>query len=35
VTTEQRVRHFVESDRAAWYNLVNLSAHDRGGHFIP
>ena len=35
VTTEQRVRHFVESDRAAWHNLVNLSAHDCGGHFIP
>ncbi|MFC7591555.1 hypothetical protein ACFQYP_53570 [Nonomuraea antimicrobica] len=35
VTTEQRVRHFVDSDRAAWYNHVNLTAHDRGGHFIP
>ena len=35
VTTEQRVRHFLDSDRAAWYNHVNLTAHDRGGHFIP
>jgi hypothetical protein len=25
----------LESDRAGWYNLVNLSAHDHGGHFIP
>lgn len=35
VTTEQRVRHFLDSDRAAWYNHVNLTAHDHGGHFIP
>jgi hypothetical protein len=35
VRTEQRVRHFLESDRAAWYNHVNLTAHDHGGHFIP
>lgn len=35
VTTSQRVRHFLNSDRAAWYNHVNLTAHDRGGHFIP
>ncbi|NUW46954.1 epoxide hydrolase family protein [Nonomuraea rhodomycinica] len=35
VTTDQRVEHFLGSDRAAWYNLVNLAAHDRGGHFIP
>ncbi|MEW9551874.1 epoxide hydrolase family protein [Nonomuraea sp. NPDC050783] len=35
VTTDGRVRHFLESDRAAWYNHVNLTAHDRGGHFIP
>jgi hypothetical protein len=35
VGTEQRVRHFLESDRAAWYNHVNLTAHDHGGHFIP
>ena len=35
VTTEQRVQHFLDSDRAAWYNHVNITAHDRGGHFIP
>ncbi|KAA9380544.1 epoxide hydrolase 1 [Microbispora cellulosiformans] len=35
VSTGQRVEHFLGSDRAAWYNLVNLTAHDRGGHFIP
>ena len=35
VSTDQRVRHFLESDRAAWYNHVNLTAHDHGGHFIP
>ncbi|MET7395751.1 epoxide hydrolase [Dactylosporangium sp. NPDC005572] len=35
VTTDERVRHFLASDRAPWYNLVNLTAHDRGGHFIP
>ena len=35
VSTDRRVRHFLESDRAAWYNHVNLNAHDHGGHFIP
>jgi microsomal epoxide hydrolase len=35
VRTEQRVQHFLASDRAAWYNHVNLNAHDHGGHFIP
>ncbi|GAT67269.1 epoxide hydrolase [Planomonospora sphaerica] len=35
VGTGQRVRHFLGTDRAAWYNHVNLTAHDRGGHFIP
>ena len=34
-TTDERVRQFLGSDRAAWYNLVNVTAHDRGGHFIP
>ncbi|EIV91696.1 epoxide hydrolase family protein [Frankia sp. QA3] len=34
-TSEARVRNFLESDRAAWYNHVNVTAHDRGGHFIP
>jgi hypothetical protein len=35
VSTDRRVQHFLESDRAGWYNHVNLSAHDHGGHFIP
>jgi pimeloyl-ACP methyl ester carboxylesterase len=34
-TTDERVAHFLASDRAAWYNHVNLAAHDQGGHFIP
>ncbi|MDQ0379092.1 pimeloyl-ACP methyl ester carboxylesterase [Amycolatopsis thermophila] len=35
LTPEARVRHFRESDRARWYNRVNVRAHERGGHFIP
>jgi microsomal epoxide hydrolase len=35
VSTDRRVEHFRNSDRAGWYNLVNVTAHDRGGHFIP
>ncbi|WP_233525856.1 epoxide hydrolase family protein [Actinomadura spongiicola] len=35
VSTADRVRHFLDSDRAAWYNHVNLTVHDKGGHFIP
>jgi pimeloyl-ACP methyl ester carboxylesterase len=35
VSTDQRVQHFLDSDRAAWYNHVNITAHDHGGHFIP
>lgn len=35
VTTENRVQHFLSSDRASWYNHVNVTVHDRGGHFIP
>ncbi|WP_202124412.1 alpha/beta fold hydrolase [Actinomadura physcomitrii] len=35
VTTGQRVEHFAASDRGGWYNHVNLTAHDRGGHFVP
>jgi microsomal epoxide hydrolase len=35
VSTDQRVQNFLETDRADWYNHVNLTAHDRGGHFIP
>lgn len=35
VTTDQRVEHFLKTDRAAWYNHVNITAHEEGGHFIP
>jgi microsomal epoxide hydrolase len=35
VSTEQRVQHFLDSPRAAWFNHVNVTAHPRGGHFIP
>jgi microsomal epoxide hydrolase len=35
VSTGERVAHFLDSDRAAWYNHVNLTVHERGGHFIP
>jgi microsomal epoxide hydrolase len=35
VTREERVRSFLETDSAGWYNLVNVNAHDRGGHFVP
>ena len=34
-TTQERVAQFLGSDRAPWYNLVNVTAHDHGGHFIP
>ncbi|MFC7110635.1 alpha/beta fold hydrolase [Nonomuraea rubra] len=34
-TGEQRIRGFLDGDRAAWYNHVSITAHDRGGHFIP
>ncbi|MCH5583388.1 epoxide hydrolase 1 [Shimazuella sp. AN120528] len=35
VTTENRVQDFLNSDRAPWYNHVNITAHEQGGHFIP
>ncbi|WP_327101508.1 epoxide hydrolase 1 [Nocardia vinacea] len=35
VTTAARVEHFRAGDRGPWYNHVNLTAHDQGGHFIP
>jgi len=35
VTTDSRVQHFLTSDRAPWYNHVNITAHEQGGHFIP
>jgi len=35
VATENRLQNFLSSDRASWYNHVNVRAHERGGHFIP
>ncbi|WP_438492634.1 epoxide hydrolase family protein [Paenibacillus sp. IHBB 3054] len=35
ITTENRVQNFLDSDRAPWYNHVNITAHAEGGHFIP
>ncbi|MCU1641494.1 MAG: Epoxide hydrolase-like [Nocardia sp.] len=35
VSTADRVSHFLTTDRADWYNHVNLTAHEHGGHFIP
>jgi len=35
VTTANRVQDFADSPRAAWFNHVNVTAHQRGGHFIP
>jgi microsomal epoxide hydrolase len=35
VSTEQRIESFLASERATWYNHVNLTVHDQGGHFIP
>ncbi|MET7426760.1 epoxide hydrolase [Dactylosporangium sp. NPDC005555] len=34
-TARERVEQFLGSDRAPWYNHVNVTAHERGGHFIP
>ena len=34
-STEERIESFLASDRAAWYNHVNIAAHPHGGHFIP
>ncbi|GAB3600745.1 epoxide hydrolase [Kineococcus gypseus] len=32
---EARVEDFLRGERAAWYHHVNVTAHERGGHFIP
>ncbi|MFF0311373.1 epoxide hydrolase family protein [Streptosporangium sp. NPDC004379] len=32
---DERVRAFLDGPQAGWFNHVNVSAHDRGGHFIP
>ena len=35
ISTDHRVQFFLDSEDADWYNVVNATAHDRGGHFIP
>ncbi|WP_121712111.1 epoxide hydrolase family protein [Streptomyces sp. E5N91] len=35
VSTERRVQDFLNSPRAPWFNHVNVTAHPRGGHFVP
>lgn len=35
VTTEGRVDDFLKGPKAKWFNHVNLTAHERGGHFGP
>ncbi|CAI6030912.1 epoxide hydrolase family protein [Cohnella sp. JJ-181] len=35
IATDARVQNFLEGDRAAWYNHVNVTVHEHGGHFIP
>ena len=34
-TRRQRVESWLAGDRAPWFNHVNVTAHDEGGHFIP
>ncbi|WP_019143989.1 epoxide hydrolase family protein [Aeromicrobium massiliense] len=34
-TPEERVAGFLAGERADWYRLENVTAHPRGGHFIP
>ena len=34
-TADERVRAFKAGPQADWFNHVNVSAHDHGGHFIP
>lgn len=34
-TPQERVRNWLDGDRAEWYRHVNLTAHEGGGHFIP
>jgi hypothetical protein len=34
-TAAERVGAFKTGPQAAWFNYVNVNAHDQGGHFIP
>ncbi|MFJ9692240.1 epoxide hydrolase family protein [Kitasatospora sp. NPDC101183] len=34
-TAAERVEAFLAGPQAAWFNHVNVNAHERGGHFIP
>jgi len=33
-SSKERIESFLASDRAAWYNHVNIAGHPNGGHFI-
>jgi microsomal epoxide hydrolase len=35
VSDDERIQSWLATDRAAWYNHVNLTVHQHGGHFIP
>ena len=30
-----RIADFLKGPKAPWFNHVNLTAHPRGGHFVP
>jgi hypothetical protein len=32
---QERIESFLASDRATWYNHVNIAAHPHGGHGDP
>ncbi|KOG40649.1 hypothetical protein [Streptomyces varsoviensis] len=34
-TAHERVRAFKTGPQGAWFNHVNVNAHDEGGHFTP
>lgn len=34
VTTENRIKDFLDGPKEHWFNHVNLNAHERGGHFV-
>ncbi len=34
-SSNERIKSFLASDRAPWYNHTNITAHPHGGHFIP
>jgi hypothetical protein len=34
-SSDECIASFLASDRAPWYNHISITAHPRGGHFIP